>query len=468
MGPLSFYWLAAWFDLFGTQLAIARTLLVLTGAATASLVYWLCARAYGRDAGILAALVTAVLGIPLWPATSHHWDSNLFYICAIAAAAVWQKNDRRWAGSLAGFAAGVTAGFMLPKGILALAAVIAIRFVGSSRGEPRSAKALRSVVPPLVGVGCAWVPILVSFNSFGALGELLDATIVWPASRYPNANEMPYGFGLLGLTWGPTFAAWSEWLPVVAAAAISGLLTVPFLAVAALPGLGFGAGARWFFLRKGPVSEVPLWIGGTFLWLSELHRPDVMHLVWGSPLLLGAVIGSAVSWDRTRAGRLVRGTLALVVACVILLAAFKALTAAGAGVVQQTRRGAVRNFAFDDALQFLMTQTRAGEPVFVYPYYPMYYFLADIRNPTKLSVVMYGYNTDEQLSAVVKDLERTAPRYVLWDTMVEGERLKQWYPTYTHPPVRDRVIDTYLADHYEQIDTRNGFRILRRRPAPGI
>jgi len=100
--------------------------------------------------------------------------------------------------------------------------------------------------------------------------------------------------------------------------------------------------------------------------------------------------------------------------------------------------------------------------VFVYPYYPMYYFLANLRNPTRYGILLYGYNTDAQFQEALADLDRARPRYVLWDTVVDGNNWKKWYPAYVRPAERDLVIEPYLDRHYRTVTTKSGFRIMER------
>ena len=45
----------------------------------------------------------------------------------------------------------------------------------------------------------------------------------------------------------------------------------------------------------------------------------------------------------------------------------------------------------DAALRFLLGDEIArGDYVLVYPYYAMYYFLADVKNPTRYGELIYG------------------------------------------------------------------------------
>src|SRR5581483_3351368 len=104
--------------------------------------------------------------------------------------------------------------------------------------------------------------------------------------------------------------------------------------------------------------------------------------------------------------------------------------------------------------------------VFVYPYYPLYYFLSGTRNPTRFSILMYNINTDAQFREAVASLESRRVQYVLWDTVVDGPNLQQWFPHYRHPAPEKLILEPYLREHYEQAGVKGGFRLLRRKDAP--
>jgi hypothetical protein len=92
----------------------------------------------------------------------------------------------------------------------------------------------------------------------------------------------------------------------------------------------------------------------------------------------------------------------------------------------------------------------------------MYYFLADVKNPTRYGIFLYGYNTEAQFKEALADLERAKPRYVLWDTLMDGENWKRWYPAYVQPAEKDLIIEPYLSSHYKTTATKSGFRIMQR------
>ena len=454
--PLSFYWLGGWFAVFGTRLAAARLLLVLTGACTASLVFWLAARAYGTRTAVTAALWCTVLGIPFWPGTNHHWDSNLFFVAALCCLALWQSRQSRAFALLAGIAAGATAGVMANKGALALLAALAIVWWEKRPGRPRATLAV------LAGFCTAIASIWIAFVALSAGSEFFYVNVAFPATRYAATGRVPYAFYFTSIAWLGPLSILNHIVPPLAAKALAGVLALPLAALAIAPLCAVLLVASRPFRGRSPLSreEALLWIGGVALWLSEAHRWDLYHLMYGSPVIAAAIVGEVLTGGRAR--RWGSRGVAVLTVCLVALGVWQGAIAMAAHVRQETRRGAVRTYVRDDALQFLMDNTKPGEAVFVYPYYPMYYFLAAVKNPTRYGILLYGYNTAAQFQEAVADLERVRPRYVLWDTMVDGGNWTRWYPAYVQPADAELIVEPYLVRHYRTIATKSGFRIMQR------
>ena len=132
----------------------------------------------------------------------------------------------------------------------------------------------------------------------------------------------------------------------------------------------------------------------------------------------------------------------------------------------ETRQGPVRLPEPDRALEFLQKNVTPGQRAFVYPSYPMYYFLANVDSPTRYSFLMYHIHTPQQFAEAIDDLESHRVEFVLWDTFVAGDNLIRWFPGYVDPPADQQLLEQYFRAHYRVVAVENKFRILQRIDAP--
>jgi hypothetical protein len=106
------------------------------------------------------------------------------------------------------------------------------------------------------------------------------------------------------------------------------------------------------------------------------------------------------------------------------------------------------------AVRFVRAGTPPGEPFFAYPVVPMFHFLADRPNPTRFNHFIPGALTPDDLRHVIRDLEASKPRYVLWD---HGS-VVYWRTMST-----DSDLSDYIWGCYEQVANFTPFLILERR-----
>ena len=106
-----------------------------------------------------------------------------------------------------------------------------------------------------------------------------------------DANRVPYAYHFAVLTLGRV--EWLGTLPPTVIGFVAVLLMLPALLVAALPFLVIGLAL--FHLVTRPVAAllqspvIAYGLTGFALWFSEFHRRDIMHLIYGCPLLLIAL-----------------------------------------------------------------------------------------------------------------------------------------------------------------------------------
>ncbi len=130
------------------------------------------------------------------------------------------------------------------------------------------------------------------------------------------------------------------------------------------------------------------WLCGWALWLAEIHRKDICHLVFGSPLLIILCIYYLEQY-RTKIADLALQVLAISAACLAGFNLFLVLSARPLAA----RVGSVAVFKNVPVLALLDDKVAPGEEIFAYPYCPMYYFLSATTNPTRYGALVYNFDT---------------------------------------------------------------------------
>jgi Dolichyl-phosphate-mannose-protein mannosyltransferase len=450
VGPGTFYWLALFFKLFGVTFVATRICLFVTSLGTGLAMYFLSRRICRQYQVLPCILLAGTYFGSSWPAISHHVDSNCFALLSVVCITVWQ--DRRKDGLLfaAGALAGATTCFLQQKGLLLLLALLAWLWI-QRRRRSTSLSSLGAVAGGYISlVGF----VLVYFWSRHALWDLFYANVVWPSEHYSAVNVVPYAQGLIRGCWDHFVIRKSGFRWTIVTAAV---LITPFLFVAALPALLPALAVR--YRRNAPRPEIVLyWLCGWALWLSEIHRKDIGHLVFGSPLLLILCIYYLQQY-RAKVADLALQILAISAAC---LAGFNLFLALSARPVS-TRVGTVAVFKNVPALALLDSKVAPGEEIFVYPYCPMYYFLSATANPTRYGGLLYNFNTPSQFEEVVGGLEQRHVRYVLWDTHFQAKEVAALFPASARVAPGALIIEPYLESHYKVVWADADTRLMERK-----
>ena len=450
IGPGTFYWLAAFFKLFGVSFLATRICLFLTSLGTALLMYFLSRRICARYWILPSILLAGTYFGGLWPAISHHVDSNFFALLAVACMVLWQDRRRKSLLFAAGVSAGLATAVLQPKGLLLFCAFLIWLWILYRRRVASLSTLSITTGGYLSVVGL----VLLYFWSKGALSSLIYVNFVWPSQHYSGVNSVPYAHGILSNYWNHWVITKSGFGWTIPMAAV---LIIPFLFVAGLPVLLVSLGARYRWnLAK---SEILLyWLSGGALWVAELHRKEMAHLVFGSPLLIILCIHFLVEY-RGKIASLVLSVLSISVVC---LASFNIFCTLLAAHPITTRVGSIETFQDAPALTLLEKLVSPGEEIFAYPYCPRYYFLASTTNPTPYSILTYNYNTPSQFQEVVSILEQHKVRYVMWDVNFEQLR-SSVFPGSEQPPPGGHIIEAYLESHYKILQVVDGTRIMERK-----
>ena len=447
MGPGTFYWLAGFFKLFGQTFAAERLCLLVTSLGTGLLMYFLSRRVCQRCQTLPFVLFVGTSFGALWPVVSHHADSNFFALLSVACLVRWHDTRRYSLPLAAGAMAATTTWVLQPKGLLLFFAMLLWLFVHRWR---RSAHL--SAIGLVVAGYCGVIGlVLVYFWSKGALGDLVYSNYIWPSQHYGAVNVVPYAQGILQY--------WNHWaIPVNGVKwtiGIAAIVILPFLLVAALPALILVFSGRHRMSNFDPVILL-YWLCGWALWLSEIHRKDIGHLVAGSPLLIILCVHFLAERRERIAGTVLQiltlSAGALVTVNLLILITAHTVT---------TRAGGVAMFQPDPVIEFLNEHTVPGEEIFAYPYCPKYYFLSSTTNPTRYSLLIYGYNTSSQFRDAIQTLEQRKVKYVIWDTHFEA--LVSLFPASAHVLASEMFMEPYLELHYRQVALLDGVHIMKRK-----
>jgi Dolichyl-phosphate-mannose-protein mannosyltransferase len=450
IGPGTFYWLAGFFKVFGVSFFATRICLFLSSLGTALVMYSLSRRVCGRYQILPCVLLAGTYFGGLWPAISHHVDSNFFALLAVACIVAWHDRHSKRLLLAAGALAGLTTAFLQPKGILLFCAFLIWLWILHRRRVVSISTLGIATVGYLSVIGL----ILLYFWSKGALSSLIYVNLVWPSQHYGEVNSVPYARGIFQNYWNHWVIAKSTFKWTVPMAAV---LIIPLLFIAALPALLLALGARYKWHLARPEILI-YWLCGSAIWTAELHRKEMTHLVFGSPLLVILCIHFLVEY-RGRIADLALQALSISVTC---LASFNLLCVLLAVHTITTRVGSVEAFQDAPALRVLMKLASPGEKIFAYPYCPRYYFLASTTNPTPFSILAYNYNTPSQFQEVVRILEQDKVRYVMWDVNF-AQLTGTIFPGSQQPPSERYIIEPYLESHYRVVQVVDGTRIMERK-----
>jgi len=452
MGPGTFYWLAAFFKLFGISFLASRICLFVSSLGTALSVYFLSRRVCPGYRTLPCLILAGTYAGAFWPGISHHVDSNFFALLGVACMVLWQARPRNSLLIAAGALAGITACTLQQKGVLLFCAFLVWLWL-----QRRKIAAPLSSVGLVTGGFAGIVGLmLLYFWTKGVLGYLIYATVILPQQHYAGVNTVPYAQRIFTEYWDKwVMAGGSTWFLPIAA-----ILIAPFLFIAALPLLMLVLGIRYNW--KSVTPELALyWLCGWALWLSEFHRKDIFHLVFGSPLLIVLFV-HILGESRRKFADL---SLQVLTIGAVLLAVFSfSVTIAHESHFTRTRVGMVAVDGSDRVLDFLNEHVPPGENILFYPSAASYYFLSATTNPTRYSALQYNSTPPEVFREVAGILEQKQVRYVVWDTGFEAgwEAIS---PGSSPKNASDRILEFYLQSHYRVAENDDGILIMERKGA---
>src|SRR5262245_19824942 len=93
--PGSYYWVAAFFKVFGSSILVARKVLLVEGALLSVLTYLLSRRVCSRGSAFLASILVTLTALPTRFIVLHNWDSTLWACLALYCAVLFLQHASR-------------------------------------------------------------------------------------------------------------------------------------------------------------------------------------------------------------------------------------------------------------------------------------------------------------------------------------------------------------------------------------
>lgn len=449
LGPGTFWWNALFMRIFGADFFGARVGLYVTSLGTGIALYYLGKQVLTRYAWLPPVLFVATYFGAMWPLMSHHTVSNFFSLLTIVCVLLWfDRKQSAWLW-IAGFLAAYTSYTLQPKGLFLYFAVVAWMAVLFLQKKISFRPIFTLTASYAVSMGAG----LLYFWSQGALWDLIYANLIWPATSYSTVNDVPYGWGTMK-KW-HTFSQTAHGVNVFSV--FAPILTAPYFLIDALPFLlAILIALRWKDALK-PKILLFLLCGGA-IWLSEIHRKDLGRLASGSLLLLVVFIYFLQEYKAKFANLAVQ----LIEISGVSLAAVNFMLMLGTHPMH-TRAGTVRVYKSFPVVSYLEKHTKPGDYTFCFQYCPEYYFLDDLRDATRYSLLNYNYNTEAQFKEAIRSIQEHKVKYVVWQGGKALQAIYQGLPGSDKRPPYGFIMDDYLHAHYHEVKAfSNGMQIWER------
>ncbi len=324
------------------------------------------------------------------------------------------------------------------------------------RGNRSWRESLRHLGLLIFGAAVLWIPVVAFFAWHGCLDEMLEQ-ILFGGARVNSGMHLPFP-KLERLSKRPLPIALFYWPGVMVA---------------------LGAIATAFSLRnKAPRDRVLVWgqwtVIAALMHVLVLSRSDISHLkqvLLPPSLILAAVSGSL--WTGSPGGWrrwLQRGlALPLVLFAVAELwhgyrsewKPARASVAAGVPLDLPRVSAIVRPSKATSTQKVIRTikkMTRREDPIFVGPYAPLYYFLADRRNATRHDLLFPGHTASESIQKeVIADLDAAKVKVCVIDNHPWDGIAARRFPDYTP------LLKQYLTTHYVETKRFGRWAIYQRK-----
>jgi len=454
--PGSYYWQALLLKLFGNSILVARTALVAYGGVFSALTYLIARRVCLRWSAIFAAYLVTLTGLPFYFMVNHNWDSTLWaYLTLYCGVRSLESQHWGWPAA-SGSLAALTCLFEQSKGG-GLVLGLAVGFAAVMMLGPSQSLFTRKKFTALIA-GFAW-PFVLTFAYFGLGHSLLQmlSDWLWPLQHYSRTNQVNYGYVPASSSALESLRSGSWGSRILLLFILSPTFLVPTLPIVAFGILAWWGIRTWKRKQASPrdcyymlTSAV---LSGLLLSILITNR-GLPHIMFLAPLFY-----IVLAWILD--GSDIRSSLVKAAKPLVVFYFFVSFTLFGLALVTtalsarhrlETRRGTLKDTYPDTVLSYVQAHLAPGSRVFVYPYQPLYYYLAATSNPTRYDYLQPGLHTPEQFQEVIRELAADRTPVVLFDLTFGEAAATAWPSTPLEILAKNDAVAEYVLSHYRQCD----------------
>ena len=469
-GPAAFHLLAGLFRLTGDSFPASRMAIAVVSSLLPAVLFLLVRGAVARPVAALAG--AGFLAYRLW-AFPHwhffHYATCAAFLIALAYALLARALERRSLG-LAPFAGAVAGVAFLTKQDVGGAALVGLAAATLLLGGPRRLAALVSLG---AGALAAVLPILGYFAARGALGPLVEQTVLWTLRAFAQIDYLRLPNFRPFLSQDPALRSHiAEYAPALLVTLYWGQITASALfretavwdvalkVAYYLPYLTLGLGAvsvagSWLRAPETPAAArrrnratlIVIYAASSLAAFSPprdwIHLLVLCHpiLLVGALLLDRAAARLGPGGRRILLGLATAGLLAVIVVDVRILRDMRRTfdtpvdTPAGRVWLGREEAGVLRGL-----LAYVAERSALGEPLPVIPYHPLLQFFAARPAGTSRLIFWPVRSGDDAEARLIGDFERSRPATVVYSVT-----------QYPHLRFRDNFpkLFAYLVEHYQ-------------------
>lgn len=430
--PGSFYLLAGVFSIFGSTFEAGRVFTYLL-VSFAIAIYFLISKTFIRSLyfSLIPTFFITFFGFLQWTGSLPHWFSFFTNSLTLLFGYIFVCNLRKIFLILAGLFAGFTfliiqnEGFFLLSGILFF--LLIFSYIKSNGNLIK--KILFFSIPPVIILSTIFIVFIFKESAY----EFIYSTFLYLFDKYISAHKTPY-FGYF------TIIIIKDILRQIGQ-------------IHGFPGLlfkiyGYLVIFLYFLLQYGLIiiyvfsivqliknykykeniyyhTQLYLTITGIALFLSQIHRPDPIKMVF--VCMPALILMMKMMEDLKKIPRaLVNSSLILISFTIFAYAGIRLYNFKVDYICEINAPGG--KIYFDNRimceelnqLNYFFSNLKDGKKkVYIHNWAQQYYFLFKLKSPVRVDGLLMGHNSMRQFEESLKILEEESPEYVLTDKVLD-------------------------------------------------